>query len=473
MQTASDYKKALIAPRLIRLNGKEYSHPLESASLKLGFDANLKFYKESKNEAYQTLLSKPGSNNKHSKHPFFEVTDTVEDLNRCADIIDFMQDKFHGLYTRSPDYKGSFITCLASNSIHFGEHADTAKKWHEKIASNVPVMSHAFVAPSSLGSHDLQSMRGLEVISSDTKGIVIRGLKAVSTGATAAQYVYVRDSRPTVSGQFGLCFITPLSTKNLKLICTQSITTDERIQNRRSYPISSVIDENDTMLFFDDVFIPYENIFCAEELDNTRWHKQQEGFIQRARLHGVIRVLRKLELILGFLVIAAPRMKPANSHTKDIISAVELARQILHGLKLAMLQNPTELETGELLPNVAASSTAYIMAPKLLTSIREKLAVNFAGPLISVPSSSDDLTNDEIYRLWGKDGSADIFESSIGYIRGIRELVLGEFGVRQELFEANYLGGSGLAYNDLFDLVRQSPETSQAIDKTKLFFEKP
>lgn len=113
------------------------------------------------------------------------------------------------------------------------------------------------------------------------------------------------------------------------------------------------------------------------------------------------------------------------------------------------------------------------MAPKLLASIREKLAVNFAGPLISVPSSSDDLTNDEIYRLWGKDGSKDIFENSIGYIRGIRELVLGEFGVRQELFEANYLGGSRLAYNDLFDLVRQSPKTSQAIDKTKLFFEKP
>lgn len=469
MQTRNDYEQSLGGSRVIRLNGSEFSHPSEHPSLRLGYEANKRFYDITNSEGFRKILEKEPSNKSLTKHPFFEPVHSQQGIQRCSECLDFVQEAFDGLYTRAPDYKGAFITCLSSNADAFGDHRENAIKWHQKISSTVPALSHAFVSPSSFGATDLQSMRGLKVVSKDSEGIVVRGLKAVSTGATAAQYVYVRDSRPADSKQMGLCFFVPLDADGLKLICTQPITTQTNLENELAFPISHSLDENDTILLFDDVFIKNENVLCAEILETQRWHQQQSGFIHRARFHGTIRVLRKLELILGFFVVAAPRMKPGSFQTRQLISEVQLSRQVLKGLHTSMVSSPDTMENGELVPNKAASAAAYIMVPKLIAAIRNLLSKNFAGPLTSIPSSSQDVTNDELELLWGDAGSRAHMENSIGYIRGARELLLGEFGLRQELFEANYLGSADLAYGDLFEHVRLDKATADAIESSKSY----
>lgn len=470
MHTEEIYLQKISNNRKIRLNGEEYSHPCDDKALSLGVEANRKFYRICQSKAFQPLMRKSTKQANVSRHPFFDPVYDREHLETSAKALDYVQDSFHGLFTRVPDYKGSFITCLASNREAFGDYGENVKNWHDRISQDVPAISHAFVAPSSLGASNLQTMRGLEVISSDASGIIVRGLKAVSTGATAAEYVYVRDSRPADKSLKGLSFIVPMHAEGLKLICTQPVSTDRTFDSPLSYPISSAIDENDTLLLFDDVFIPSTDIFCADELSSERWFGQQSGFIERARLHGVIRVLKKLDLIKGFLAVAAPRMKPGGQQTKDILAEVELARNVLEGLRRIMLEEPVEKADGELLPNTGACASAYIMAPRLLADIRKKLCDGFAGALISVPSSADDFHPDEIQRVWGDSGDRKNLEKSLGYIRGVRELLLGEFGLRQELFEANYLGNLQLAYGNLFEEVRTSKQTQIAVARAGTFF---
>ena len=473
MQTVENYKDALNKPRIIRIGGRELTSPREHPQLRLGVAANERFYEYGHSKSFQNIRLLNNENKKQAKHPFFDICKNYQDIAYCGNLIDSMQKQFHGLFTRSPDYKGAFVTCFKTNAAHFGEFEKNALKWQDLIATKLPVLTHAFVAPSSWGSTDLQLDRGLKIVSRDSSGITVRGLKAVSTGATAAQYVYVRDSIKTEKTIQGLSFIIDISTPGLKLICSPGLDPNDDTVAGISDPISNFIAENDTMLLFDDVFVPYKNILCAEELDPSRWARQHYGFVERARFHGVIRCINKLKTILGFLVVATPRMKPGGVQTKEIIAKVELALQILGALKEKMVNHPTKNDNNEYIPNTSASAAAYVIAPNLFSDIRASLTKNFAGQLISIPDHSTGLTDDELENLWGENASRETFDMSVGYIRGLKELVLGNFGLRQELFEANYLGNTDYALMDLFKYVKTSPETVETIRRSQEIFSNP
>ena len=65
------------------------------------------------------------------------------------------------------------------------------------------------------------------------------------------------------------------------------------------YPLSSRLDENDSIIVFDKVFVPWENVFAYGDIDKVNNFFPRSGFLPRFMFHGCTRLAVKLDFIAG------------------------------------------------------------------------------------------------------------------------------------------------------------------------------
>lgn len=99
----------------------------------------------------------------------------------------------------------------------------------------------------------------------------------------------------------------------LKLICRPSYAmTAEVMGSPFDYPLSSRLDENDSILVLDKVLIPWENVFVYGDIEKTNNFFPASGFVQRFTLHGCTRLAVKLDFIAGLLLKAVEATGTSN-----------------------------------------------------------------------------------------------------------------------------------------------------------------
>ena len=136
----------------------------------------------------------------------------------------------------------------------------------------------------------------LHVVDETDKGIIVRGAKY----ETAACYANQGFIKPTIAQwgeglrDYAVGFITDMNSPGLKLICRTGFAVGK---DPKDYPISTRFDEIDTLLIFDNVLVPWENVlFCREP--------QAAAYI-RGTLHRyvvfpfVLRTLFRADYLLG------------------------------------------------------------------------------------------------------------------------------------------------------------------------------
>ncbi|MCM2395967.1 4-hydroxyphenylacetate 3-hydroxylase family protein [Rhizobium sp. S95] len=117
----------------------------------------------------------------------------------------------------------------------------------------------------------------LHVVKETDQGIVVRGAKY----ETAAAYANQAFTKPTIANwgnsaysDYAVGFICDLNSPNLKFICRTGFAGRAPAED---YPLSNKFDEVDTLVIFDDVLIPWENVLFYR-------HTKAAMFI-RATLH--------------------------------------------------------------------------------------------------------------------------------------------------------------------------------------------
>jgi 4-hydroxyphenylacetate 3-monooxygenase len=137
----------------------------------------------------------------------------------------------------------------------------------------------------------------LHVVKETDAGIVVRGAKY----ETAAAYANQAFTKPTIANwgndelsDYAVGFICDLASPNLKFICRTGFAGRAPIED---YPLSNRFDEVDTLVIFDNVLIPWENVLFYR-------HTRAATFI-RATLHRysafafVQRNLKMADMLIG------------------------------------------------------------------------------------------------------------------------------------------------------------------------------
>ncbi|MGA3086898.1 MAG: 4-hydroxyphenylacetate 3-hydroxylase N-terminal domain-containing protein, partial [Thermodesulfobacteriota bacterium] len=106
----------------------------------------------------------------------------------------------------------------------------------------------------------------VRIVDRRSDGIVVRGAKDHITGAAASHYIFAMPSRTLTEKDkdYAVAFVVPCDVEGLTHIVSPTLKTPDLQEDR---PASSKYSTVESMLIFDDVFVPWENVFMCGEWD--------------------------------------------------------------------------------------------------------------------------------------------------------------------------------------------------------------
>jgi aromatic ring hydroxylase len=97
-----------------------------------------------------------------------------------------------------------------------------------------------------------------KIVARNENGIVVRGVKTVATFASHADEVLIGSfPRPGLTDDHVMYFSVPVATPGLRVVARTVYGTGSAFD----HPVSQFGDENDCMIIFDDVLVPWERVF--------------------------------------------------------------------------------------------------------------------------------------------------------------------------------------------------------------------
>jgi 4-hydroxyphenylacetate 3-monooxygenase len=233
----------------------------------------------------------------------------------------------------------------------------------------------------------------LRVVAENDRGIVVRGAKF----ETAAAYSNQAFVKPTIGdwnkqahSEYAVGFLAEMGHPDVKHICRSGFRGERSAED---YPLTNRVDEIDTMIIFDDVEIPWENVFFYR-------HTEAASFI-RATLHRysifpfIQRHLRWADLLLGF-AHASARQTGVKMHqgVREKIAEVAAYREGINAFLTAAIELAEPSPGGFLMPHQPTMYSGRVFActnlPRIVHLVRD-----LAGCQISLTPSASTFANSE------------------------------------------------------------------------------
>jgi 4-hydroxyphenylacetate 3-monooxygenase len=232
---------------------------------------------------------------------------SADDLGRRRAVHRFWAEGSYGLMGRTPDHVASVLTGFAGwrhlfdrGGPHFG---DNVVRFHARARDEDLYVAYAIVPPqidrSTPAHRHPEPYLHPGVLKETDAGIVIRGAHSIATSVTMADWLYVSYITPLAPGDvdYAISLVVPVGADGLRLLPRRPYAT--LATSVYDYPLSSRFDEVDTTVVFDDVFVPWEQVFVYRnvELVTAQFHESPAHVT--ANFQSLVRFGVKLELLAG------------------------------------------------------------------------------------------------------------------------------------------------------------------------------
>ena len=207
-------------------------------------------------------------------HRYYRGARSVEEQVAQRDAIAEWARVSYGWIGRSPDYKAAFMATLGANSGFYQPFEENARRWYTAVQNEVSFVNHAIVNPPVDRDRPLDEVKDvyMHVERETDGGLIVSGAKVVATTSSLTHLNFIANNGvlPIRSKPFAFVCIVPTGTEGVKLLCRPSYEMmAEVVGTPFDYPLSSRMDENDSILIFDKVFVPWENVFAYGDLDKV------------------------------------------------------------------------------------------------------------------------------------------------------------------------------------------------------------
>ena len=236
------------------------------------------------------------------------------------------------------------------------------------------------------------------------------------------------------------------------------------------YPLSSRLDENDSIMVFDEVLVPWENVFVYGDVDKINAFFPASGFIPRFTFHGCTRFAVKLDFIAGLMLkgVEATGSKDFRG-VQARVGELLAYRNMFWAFTDSMARNPQPWIGDALLPNLETGLTYRVFATTAYPRVKEIIEQDLGSALIYINSHAVDFKSDirpvlDRY-VRGSNGYDSV--ERVKLMKLLWDAVGTEFGGRHELYERNYAGN----HENIRLEVLLSAEASGAVEQYKGFAE--
>lgn len=450
MRSAKDYLSSLKDGRVIYINGEQVSdvtahHAFRNVATSMA--GLFAFASEPVNRELMTFDAGAGRANRIWQLPasYGELVERRKALEAWASL-------HAGFMGRAPDHVASCISGLYMGldvfKIYDPARAAALEGYYRYARDNDLYLTYVIINPqadrSKSASEQADPFLTAGVVDRDAEGITIRGAKMLATGGVVADEVFVTTIQPLRAGEerYAISFAIPINAKGLRMLSRKSY--EAAAGSVFDNPLSSRFDENDSVLYFDDVKVPWDRVFvdgnvemCQKQFHATSCHVYQN-------YQSMVRLNVKLKFLTG-LAHGIAEMNGITQFPQVRETLGQLAAQsgMVEALVVAMEAKGRQVGP-YFVPDHHTLYSAQVLTQQLYSQVVNALRELAGGGMIMLPSSVADFANPQLAALIEKTQQSPKANSRdrVKFYKLAWDAVGSEFGSRHQQYEMFYAGAT-------------------------------
>jgi 4-hydroxyphenylacetate 3-monooxygenase len=401
IRTGEQYRDSIRDGRQVWINGERVNDVTTHPMFKPIVDIRARIYDMAHEKATQGVMSYVDEKTGERNAVGLKLPYTQQDWHDKRLAVDTVLDDVGGIATRVGDETIGEMWSLYDGKDVLNEvdprFAENIERHIHRTLHEDPFHVSANTDPKGDRSKPPQEQDPdmlLHVVKETDAGIVVRGAKY----ETAAAYANQAFVKPTIANwgdaklsDYAVGFIVNMSAPGLKFICRTGFAGRA---NPDDYPLSNRCDEIDTLLIFDNVLIPWEDVLFYQ-------HTKAATFI-RATLHRysafafVQRNLRLADLMIGTALFNARQTGLEKQQAvQEKLSTLAVYRETINAHLTASIACGERSPAGLMMPNQSLLYTGRVQACSRLHEMMH-LARELCGGQICVTPDAASFANPEI-----------------------------------------------------------------------------
>ena len=386
---------------------------------------------------------------------------SYQELTARREAMVAWNELHYGFMGRSPDHVASTLTGLYMGLDTFErynkERARALSNYYRYARDNDLFVTYTIINPQAdktkQAHEQADEFLAMRVLERDAEGIVVKGAKMLGTSCLMADEVFVSCIQPLGKGDepYAVSCTVPMNAPGLTIMSRKSY--EGSAHSVFDNPLSSRYDENDALLYFNEVRIPWDRVFviddpgmCQSQFHDTPCYRLEE-------YQAVVRLMVKLR----FLVAVARRIAEVNGTigippVREALGELASEAATVEAFVKAIEVNGCMDHNGYFVPDLSMITAAQVvtqrMYPKLMTAIR-----NLAGGgMIMLPSGIEDFADPDLksyIHATQKSPLVDPFDR-VKFFKLAWDAIGSEFASRHTQYEMFYAGAMFILKNHAY-----------------------
>ena len=367
IRTGQQYRDSLRDGRQVWINGERVQDVTTHRMLKPLVDIRARIYDMQHEAPFAEAMTYRDEHGQASSIGL-KLPVTQADWHAKREATNMVLDEIGGVVTRVGDETVGEMWSLFDGQDVLNEvnpqFSENIRRHIDAVIRNDPFHVSANTDPKgdrSKRPQDQDPDMLLHVVKETDAGIIVRGAKY----ETAAAYANQAFTKPTIANwgnselsDYAVGFICDLGSPNLKFICRTGFAERAPAED---YPLSNKFDEVDTLVIFDNVLIPWENVLFYR-------HTKAATFI-RSTLHRysafayVQRNLKTADMLIGAALFNARQTGlDKQQAVQEKLAQLACYREGINAHLTAAIATAERSPGGLLMPNQSLLYTGRVLA---------------------------------------------------------------------------------------------------------------
>lgn len=343
-----------------------------------------------------TLYESPVSGAKVSRT--FLIPRTAGELRSVTGAMKVRADWNFGMMGRAPDYLNRAIAGYASGAAFLGEgdprFAENARRYYDYLREQDLCLTHTLITPQanrSVGTAgQADPFLAARVKEETAAGLVIRGCRMLATLPSADEIMVfpstlLKNQQEDAPYAFGLCL--PTNTPGLKFLCRESVDYGRSHYN---HPFGSRFEELDSVVIFDDVFVPWERVLLYRDVARCNAAYARTGALVCMAHQVVVKNLAKTEYLMGLASLMVHTIAIESfQHIQEKLAEIWVNMETMRAFLRAAEADAALDEYGMLRPAWDPLDAARNLYPRLYPRMVEIIQQIGASGLVAMPTEAD------------------------------------------------------------------------------------
>jgi len=450
IKNAAEHMASLKDGRSVYLDGKKVddvtTHPAFANAVQSA--ANLYEFQSRPENAEMMTFESPKTGRRVNRA--WQMPTTYQELVTRRKALVAWAEQSGGFMGRSPDHLASAVTGQLMGLKMFEENDSkrAAAYWnyYETARDEDRYLTYVIINPQvdrAKAASELQDDPMMKIVDEDSEGVTVRGAKMLGTSSIMANDVFVAHLQPLrpTEADYAISFSIPMGTEGLKVLSRKSY--EQHAVSEFDNPLATRYDENDALVYFDDVKVPWDLIFvhrdpemCRRQFHDTPGHIYQNYQAQ-------IRLSVKMKFLVGLAreiceTIGTAKMPPVAEQLGRLAAEAAIIENLLYGME-ANGSMHGDYYVPDRHAVYAAQTMTQGMYPQFITTMRELAG----GALIMLPSSAADYSDPELSALFSAVQIAADGRTPVERVKLMKlawDAIGSEFASRHTQYEMFYAG---------------------------------